>query len=71
MKNIKDITDLRIGMTIASKRTKFPMQITGIFCPGFPKLDNDRDTVYADFEGNEGDVFEYSVNEIYIEDGTE
>lgn len=71
MKEIKDITELRIGMTIASKKTQFPMQITGIFCPSFPKLDNDRDTVYADFEGNEGDVFEYSVNEIYIEDGTE
>ena len=68
MKEIKDITDLRIGMTIASKHSRFPMKVTGIFCSKFPVLDNNNDVVYADFEGNEGDVFEYSINEIYIED---
>ena len=69
MKEIKDITELRIGMTIASKKTQFPMKVVGTFCCSYPKLDNDKDVIYADFEGNEGDVFEYSINEIYIEDG--
>jgi len=69
MKEIKDITELRIGMTIADKKSQFPMKVVGIFCSRYPKLDNAKDVVYADFEGNEGDVFEYSINEIYIEDG--
>jgi len=69
MKEIKDITELHIGMTIADKKSQFPMKVVGIFCSRYPKLDNDKDVVYADFEGNEGDVFEYSINEIYIEDG--
>jgi hypothetical protein len=69
MKKIKDITELHIGMTIADKKSQFPMKVVGIFCSRYPKLDNDKDVVYADFEGNEGDVFEYSINEIYIEDG--
>lgn len=68
MKEIKDITELRIGMTIASKKTQFPMKVIGLFCASYPALDNIRDTVYADFEGNEGDCFEYSIDEIYIED---
>lgn len=69
MKEIKDITELHVGMTIADKKSQFPMKVVGIFCSRYPKLDNDKDVVYADFEGNEGDVFEYSINEIYIEDG--
>ncbi len=69
MKEIKNITELHIGMTIADKKSQFPMKVVGIFCSRYPKLDNDKDVVYADFEGNEGDVFEYSINEIYIEDG--
>lgn len=69
MKEIKDITELHIGMTITDKKSQFPMKVVGIFCSRYPKLDNDKDVVYADFEGNEGDVFEYSINEIYIEDG--
>lgn len=69
MKEIKDITELHVGMTIASKKSQFSMKVVGIFCCNYPKLDNNKDVVYADFEGNEGDVFEYSINEIYIEDG--
>lgn len=68
MKEIKDITELHIGMTIANKITNEPLTVVGLFSAGYPDLDNDKDTVYADFEDNPGDVLEYSINEIYIVD---
>ena len=68
MKEIKGITELHIGMTIASKLTNEPVTVVGLFSAGYPDLDNDKDTVYADFEDNPGDVLEYSINEIYIVD---
>lgn len=68
MREIKDITELRIGMTIASKLTNEPVTVVGLFSAGYPDLDNDKDTVYADFEDNPGDVLEYTINEIYIVD---
>lgn len=43
------ITDLRIGDIVCNPRTKFPMRVVSLFEDG---------TVYLDFEGNEGDVFE-------------
>lgn len=48
MNKIK-ITDLRIGDIVCNPRTKFPMRVVAVFEDG---------TVYLDFEGNEGDVFE-------------
>lgn len=51
------VEDLRIGMTVVilmscnggNQRESIPMQVTGILDDG---------TVYLDFEGNEGDVWE-------------
>ena len=68
MREIKDITELHIGMKIANKITNEPLTVVGVFSAGYPDLDNDKDTVYADFEDNPGDVLEYSINEIYIVD---
>ena len=42
------IEDIRIGMTLCDKKTKFPMQVVGIYADG---------TIYLDFKGNEGDVW--------------
>ena len=68
MKEIKDITELQIGMKIASKLTNEPVTVVGLFSAGYPDLDNKNDIIYADFEDNPGDILEYSVDEIYIVD---
>lgn len=54
MNKIK-ITDLRIGDIVCNPRTKFPMRVVALFEDG---------TVYLDFEGNEGDVFEENCKDI-------
>lgn len=43
------ITDLRIGDIVCNHLTKFPMYVVALFEDG---------TVYLDFDGREGDVFE-------------
>ena len=68
MREIKDITELHIGMTIANKITNEPLKVVGLFAARYPELDNKKDVVYADFEGNPGDVLEYYVNDIHILD---
>lgn len=52
--NIK-ITDLRIGDIVCNPRTQFPMRVVGIYEDG---------TVYLDFDGNEGDVFEENCKDL-------
>lgn len=54
------IIDLRIGDIVCNKRTKFPMRVVGIYEDG---------TVYLDFEGNEGDVFEENYKDLEFVDG--
>ena len=56
------IEDLRIGQKVVSivkfkytERESIPMKIVGLFEDG---------TVYLDFEGNEGDVWEDNVENI-------
>lgn len=49
------ITDLRIGDIVCNPRTKFPMRVVGIYEDG---------TVYLDFDGNEGDVFEENCKDL-------
>jgi len=57
------ITDARIGMKVAANNG-FPMIITGIFTT-LPDLNKSQaGTVYLDFEGNEGDVWEEDVKDI-------
>lgn len=53
--NNMKITDLRIGDIVCNPRTKFPMRVVSLFEDG---------TVYLDFEGNEGDVFEENCKDI-------
>lgn len=54
-----NITELQIGDWVyCSKKARFPMQITGIF------QDSSDGTVYLNFEGNEGDVFEAEVEDV-------
>lgn len=54
------ITDLKIGDIVCSPRTEFPMRVVGIYEDG---------TVYLDFEGNEGDVFEENCKELEFAEG--
>ena len=53
------ITDLRIGDIVCNNRTKYPMKVVGIYEDG---------TVYLDFEGNEGDVFEENCKDLEFVD---
>lgn len=53
------ITDLRIGDIVCNKRTKYPMKVVGIYEDG---------TVYLDFDGNEGDVFEENCKDLEFEE---
>ena len=54
MNKIK-ITDLRIGDIVCNPRTKFPMRVVAVFEDG---------TVYLDFDGREGDVFEENCKDL-------
>lgn len=49
------ITDLRIGDIVCNKQTKYPMKVVGIY---------EDCTVYLDFDGNEGDVFEENCKDL-------
>jgi len=56
------ITDARIGMPVNCHG--MTMYITGIFT-FFTDLDKpDEGTLYLDFEGNEGDVWEEDVKDV-------
>lgn len=68
-------TDLKIGNHVHIKcsspqgeRLSIPMQVVGIFSS--INGASPDDTVYLDFEGNEGDVWEEEVkNLVFAEDG--
>lgn len=49
------LQDIKIGDIVCNVRTKFPMQVVGIYEDG---------TIYLDFEGNEGDVFEENIKDL-------
>ena len=51
------ITRIRIGQIVCNKVNKFPMKVVGIFYDG---------TVYLDFEGNEGDVWEENAKDLEL-----
>ncbi|WP_303224025.1 hypothetical protein [Butyricimonas faecihominis] len=62
-----NIEQLHIGMTVVEVspfgRETIPMQVVGIFQDG---------TVYLDFEGNEGDVWEVNIKDLKLaEEGNE
>jgi len=52
-----EIKAIRIGQMVCNKKTKFPMRVVGIFDDG---------TVYLDFEGNEGDVWEEKAKDLEL-----
>lgn len=55
------INELQIGNWVyLGEKAQFPMQITSIFgC-----LDGDDGTVYLDFEGNEGDIWDVNIEDM-------
>lgn len=59
-RRIKSISKVRIGDAVRS-RNGFPMRVTGIFqsC-----LDPKDGTLYLDFDGNEGDVWEEDLCDV-------
>ena len=64
-------TDLKIGDWVRYKikspqgeRFSIPMHVVGIFS-SFNKI-SPKDTVYLDFEGNEGDVWEEEVGNLVL-----
>lgn len=70
------ITDLKIGDWVRIKlpspqgeRLSIPMQVVGLL----PSFNNPipKDTVYLDFEGNEGDVWEEDVQNLVFSDNEE
>lgn len=69
-------TDLKIGDSVRIKlpsphgdRLSIPMQVVGIFSSLDGK--DPKDTVYLDFEGNEGDMWEEEVQNLVKVEGDE
>ena len=56
-----EVNELKIGDEVCNSRTKFPMKVVGLFEDG---------TVYLDFEGNEGDVWEEQVSDLEFVNNT-
>lgn len=68
-----DIKDLKIGDWVQMKlpspqgeRLSMPMQIVGLLSSF--NNPSPKDTVYLDFEGNEGDVWEEEVQNLVFSD---
>lgn len=56
-----NITELRIGDRVQETHTRFPMTVVGLYST----LDDLKSgTVNLDFEGNEGDMWEVSVEDL-------
>ena len=68
-----EITDLKIGDWVQIKipspqgeRLSIPMQVVGLLSSF--NNPSPKDTVYLDFEGNEGDVWEEEVQNLVFSD---
>ena len=55
------IEEMRIGQRVRDIKTGWEMTVTGL---GVINLDLDNPYVYCDFEGNEGDVWEYEPEDL-------
>lgn len=55
------IEDIRIGQRVRDVNTNWEMVVVGV---GVLNLDMDAPYVYTDFEGNEGDLWEYAPDEL-------
>ena len=70
------ITDLKIGDAVCMRmkspqgeRLSIPMQVVGLLSTY--NNPSPKDTVYLDFEGNEGDVWEEEVQNLVFADNEE
>lgn len=55
------IQDIHIGQKVRDIKTNWEMTVVGV---GVLNLDMDSPYVYTDFEGNEGDFWEYEPEEL-------
>lgn len=61
------IQDIHVGQRVRDIKTNWELIVVGV---GVINLDMDSPYVYCDFEGNEGDVWEYDPEELEaVEDG--
>jgi hypothetical protein len=58
------ITDLKIGDIVCDKTAKFPMVVVGLFST--LNADPNKGTVYLDFDGNEGDMWEENIEDLSL-----
>ena len=56
-----DIRDIKIGDKVCNKEDGFPMTVVGIYSS---LADLKNVTVYLDFEGNEGDLWEEEAKDL-------
>lgn len=57
------ITELNIGDRVQEIDTRFPMTVVGLHST-LDELAKGKGDVYLDFEGNEGDMWEVSVEDL-------
>lgn len=55
------IQDIHIGQRVRDIKTNWEMTVVGV---GVLNLDMDSPYVYCDFEGNQGDAWEYAPEEL-------
>lgn len=62
-----NIKDLKLGNTVYQKGERFPMVVVGLHST-LDELKKGKGSVYLDFEGNEGDMWECEVDELELVD---
>lgn len=60
-----NITDLKIGDIVCKKYDNSPMVVVGLYST-LDELAKGKGDVYLDFEGNEGDMWEVSVEDLEL-----
>lgn len=60
-----NITDLKLGDFVCKKYDRFPMVVVGLYST-LDELAKGKGDVYLDFEGNEGDMWEVSVEDLEL-----
>lgn len=60
-----NITDLKLGDIVCKKYDNSPMVVVGLYST-LDELAKGKGDVYLDFEGNEGDMWEVSVEDLEL-----
>ena len=60
-----NITDLKLGDIVCQKGDRFPMVVVGLHST-LDELAKGKGDVYLDFKGNEGDMWEVSVEDLEL-----